>query len=262
MIDTARHHPRRDHRSIALATVVTVLAAAFFAFGSSASAQEQEPRPEAPTAKQLFQRDCAICHGASGQGTARAPALTEVGTAAIDFMVRTGRMPPPNAALDGYEVVRPLEHAEPQYSEHEIEALVEYTATFVEGPEVPEVHLDEALEAEGGELFRLNCASCHQFAGNGGVLIDDEAPTLHPNTPLEVVEAIRIGPGTMPAFPERVLSDEEADAIASYVAALQHTPDPGGIALVHFGPFSEGAIAWLIGIGALLVTAKWIGRRT
>lgn len=253
---------RREPWAIVAAAVVTALAGAFFAFGGAVSAQEREPRGEAATPQQRFQRDCAICHGAQGQGSARGPSLTDVGTAAVDFMVRTGRMPPPNPALDRYDLTVDLPHADPQYTESEIEALVEYTGTFVDGPEVPEVRIDEALQAEGGKLFRLNCASCHQFAGNGGVLIGDEAPTLHPNTPLEVAEAIRIGPGTMPAFPERVLSDEEVDAIASYVHELQHPRDEGGIALVHFGPFSEGAIAWLVGIGSLLAAAKWIGRRT
>lgn len=255
----------RDPWVIALAAVVTALVAAFFAFGGPASAQEREerePRPDTASAQRLFQRDCAICHGTRGQGTARAPDISEAGTAAIDLMVRSGRMPPPNAALEGYRIVEPLDRAEPRYSEGEIEALVEYADTFVDGPEVPDVHVEESAEAEGGKLFRLNCASCHQFAGNGGVLIGDEAPTLQHSSPVEVVEAIRVGPGTMPAFPERVLSAEEADAIASYVYELQHTPDPGGIALVHFGPFSEGAIAWLVGIGALLAAAKWIGRRT
>lgn len=255
---------RRDPWAITVAAVVTALTGAFFAFGGSVSAQErqEQERPEATDARQLFQRDCAVCHGASGQGTTRAPAITEAGTAAVDYMVRTGRMPPPNAARDGYRVVRPLERTDPAYSEEQIQALVEHTATFVDGPEVPEVNLDGSLEGEGGELFRLNCASCHQFAGNGGVLIDDEAPTIRHSTPIEVAEAIRVGPGTMPAFPERLLSDEEVDAIASYVDALQRTPDPGGIALLHFGPFSEGAVAWIVGIGALLATAKWIGRRT
>lgn len=257
----------RDPWAIVVAAVITASVAAFLAFSSpSASAQgteQQEPRGEAASPKQLFQRDCAICHGTSGQGTARGPDLTNVGTAAIDFMVRTGRMPPPNPALDRYELTVDLPHAEPQYDESEIEALVDYTGTFIGGPEVPDVHVDEALEAEGGQLFRLNCASCHQFAGVGGVLIDSgEAPTLHLSSPIEVAEAIRIGPGTMPAFPERVLNEEEVNAIASYVEELRHPRDEGGIALIHYGPFSEGAIAWLIGIGALLVTAKWIGRRT
>lgn len=255
----------RDPWVIALAAVVTALVAAFFAFGGPAAAQEREEpeqRADDVSPQRLFQRDCAICHGTRGQGTVRGPDISESGTAAVDLMVRTGRMPPPNAALDGYQVVGPLDRAEPRYSEEKIEALVEYTGTFVDGPEVPDVHVDEAAEAEGGHLFRLNCASCHQFAGNGGVLIGDEAPTLQHSSPVEVVEAIRVGPGTMPAFPERVLSTEEADAIASYVYELQHTPDPGGIALVHFGPFSEGAIAWFVGIGTLLAAAKWIGRRT
>lgn len=255
---------QRDLWMVGLAAVVTALVAAFYTFSDVASAQERETDPERGivSAERLFQRDCAICHGPRGEGTVRAPDISDAGTAAVALMVRTGRMPPPDVALDGYRVVGPLDRTEPSYTEDQIEALVEHTAAFIDGPEVPDVNVVEALEPEGGELFRLNCASCHQFAGNGGILIEDEAPTIQNNTPLEVAAAIRAGPGTMPAFPEDVLSAEELNAVTSYVVELQNTPDIGGISLLRFGPFTEGAIAWLVGIGALLATAKWIGRRT
>ncbi|MDP8960738.1 MAG: cytochrome c, partial [Actinomycetota bacterium] len=141
--------------------------------------------------------------------------------------------------------------------------LVDYIGTFISGPPVPEVEVDPELMAEGGQLYRLNCAACHQFVGVGGPLIgSDEAPTLHHASPTEVVETIRVGPGTMPEFSEEQLSEEEAQAIASFVALVIQAPrDEGGSAIGHYGPFAEGFVAWM-SMGALLLAALWMGRRT
>ena len=38
------------------------------------------------------------------------------------------------------------------------------------GPTLPSGDLRDGDLAEGGELFRLNCASCHNFVGEGGAL--------------------------------------------------------------------------------------------
>ncbi len=74
--------------------------------------------------RQLYQRDCAYCHGDDGKGTARGVDLT-VGTnggALTDFVLRTGRMPvdaPP-------EQMKP---AEPVYDERQIAAIVAYVTS-------------------------------------------------------------------------------------------------------------------------------------
>ena len=48
--------------------------------------------------KNLFATNCASCHGLNAEGLAQqgAPNLTNVGAAAVDFQVRTGRMPMAN----------------------------------------------------------------------------------------------------------------------------------------------------------------------
>lgn len=243
-----------NSRAVVAWMAVAVLAMASWSVLGTASTAQPEGSDEG---RVLFQRDCAVCHGPEGRGTERGPGLERSGTALVHFMLTTGRMP-----IDHPE--EPIQRRPPAYAEDQIEAIVAHTATLTRGPSVPEVEIDPTLQARGGNLFRLHCAACHQLAGTGGVLVDLEvAPALDQATAQQTVEAIRGGPGTMPAYSEAQIGAEDADAIAAYVTlALRQPADPGGLSLGHFGPWSEGFIAWLVGVGGLLAVAAWIGRRT
>ncbi len=242
-----------------LAVILAVLTVAMLS-GRSGAVEDQplKPRGAVDSPEELFLRDCAYCHGTRGEGTNRGPSLETSGTALVHFMLSTGRMPVADPSR------QTLQRREPYYSEEEIAGLVEYIGQFTTGPEVPEVNAEPALQAEGGELYRLHCAQCHQFLGTGGVLYgSDFAPALHGSSAVEVVEAIRTGPGTMPEYSEEQISPEQADAIAAFVVhEIQQPEDQGGQALGHFGPFSEGAAASLAGLAVLLAVTLWIGRRT
>lgn len=212
----------------------------------------------------LFDRDCASCHGSQGQGTAFAPALDGFGTAGIDFVLRTGRMPPTfdlAELADGGAPDDALVPSEPAYEPAEIAAIVEHTASFVDGPEVPEVPT-VSTDQRSAELYQKNCAACHKWSGVGGALTGGgTAPDLRDSSAVEVVEAMRYGPGTMPVFSEAVLDEGEAAAIAGYVDTLENAPSPGGHPLAFIGPVPEGLVAWAVGIVALLLLVRWIGRR-
>lgn len=261
---------RLDRWSLTTVTLLLLALAALALHGRTpdARAQDQEerreevqreplkPRPEADP-KRIFDRDCATCHGTDGRGGSRGPSLKEVGTASVHLYLTTGYMP----------IRHPdegLRRREPAYTQEEIDTLVEHVGGFITGPPVPDVQVEETKVSKGGQVYRLNCAQCHQFVGTGGILIgSNQAPPLHQTTPVEVVEAIRIGPGTMPKFSEDEISDEDAEAVASFIALeVQQPTDDGGFSLGHFGPFSEGLLSWTVGIGALLVAAAWIGKRT
>ncbi len=249
----------RGMLAVLLAGVLIVTLGPNLAGGQPVEPQDQplEPRPEAESPAELYRRDCAYCHGPQGGGTSQGPSLKEVGTASVDFMLRTGRMPIADPDTR-------LRRRQAKYTDAEIRELVDYVGTFISGPPVPEVEPDPELLSKGGEVYRLNCAACHQFIGTGGPLIGSrEAPTLHFATPIEVVESIRTGPGTMPKFSEEQLSEEDAVAVASFIALeVQKPRDEGGVAIGHYGPFAEGFVAWFAGIGSLLLAALWIGRRT
>jgi quinol---cytochrome-c reductase cytochrome c subunit len=227
----------------------------------AAATQEQTPVGEAQVseAQRTYLADCAICHGSDGRGTNRGPSLTGVGRASVDYYLTTGRMPLPPLA----DVHTAPKRRAPAYRPQLIAALVAYVdeLTGGGGPDIPQLRVRDADVARGGELYRLQCAACHAWAGDGGALLDREAPSLHPATSVQAAEAIRIGPGLMPAFGDAALSDRDMAAVVAYVDYLDDPEDRGGQPLWHLGPMPEGAVAWVVGLGALLLVVRWIGDR-
>ena len=217
------------------------------------------------TGKQLFDTSCVTCHGVNLQGvTDRGPSLIGVGEAAVYFQVSTGRMP----AMRG-EAQAPQKPA--QFDEAQIDALGAYVQANGGGPEVVrDANGGIAQEsligddvARGGDLFRLNCASCHNFTGKGGALSSGKyAPELGQAEPQQIYTAMLTGPQNMPKFSDRQLSPEEKRDIVAYVREAAETPNPGGYGLGGFGPAPEGMAAWIIGIVAIIGVALWIGSRT
>jgi ubiquinol-cytochrome c reductase cytochrome c subunit len=205
-------------------------------------------------ARAVYLRDCATCHGSGGEGSPRGPSIVDAGGSLTDYELTTGRMP--IAEPDD-----PVRRGTPRYAPAEIDALVDHVASFGDGPPVPTVDLPDADVARGGELWRLNCAACHSWSGTGGALLGREAPSVHPSTPVQVAEAVRTGPGSMPSFGEESFSDAEVADLAAYVRELQHPDDRGGNPLLRLGPFPEGAVAWVFGMGALLLFVTWVGER-
>ncbi len=207
----------------------------------------------------LFAEGCSSCHGLNGQGTSDGPNLSAVGAAAVHFQVSSGRMP---MAAPGAQVMR----KKPSYNEEETIALAAYVATFGPGPAIPsEEQINEwqnASVSEGGELFRTNCAQCHNFAGSGGALTNGKyAPSLNLATPQQIYEAMLTGPQSMPIFSDKTLTPESKAAIIRYIQELNKSENPGGMDLGRVGPVTEGLFLWVIGIGVLIIFSIWIGAR-
>jgi len=217
------------------------------------------------TGKQLFDTSCVTCHGVNLQGvTDRGPSLVGVGEAAVYFQVSTGRMP----AMRG-EAQAP--EKPPQFDESQIDALGAYIQANGGGPVVPrtdngQVASESLLSddvARGGDLFRLNCASCHNFTGKGGALSSGKyAPDLSDAEPAQIYTAMLTGPQNMPKFSDRQLSSEEKRDLVAYVRMAAEAPDPGGYGLGGLGPTTEGMAIWIIGIVAIVAAALWIGARS
>lgn len=206
--------------------------------------------------RRLYQTGCVSCHGVDGVGAPAGPPLTDAGAASAHFYLTSGRMP---AAVGAQKQVP---RKPPAYDAEEITALVAYVASLGEGPEIPRIHPDEADLALGGELFRQSCAACHSATGAGGAQsYGRAAPALSESTPVQVAEAMRIGPGQMPAFDSEAFTDEQVDEVVRYVEFLNQVGDPGGFALGRIGPIPEGFVAILIGLGATMAAAFWVGKR-
>jgi len=202
----------------------------------------------------LFETQCSSCHGLDGRGVEdRGPSLESEGAAAADFVLRTGRMPlaAPNLQAKSGPV---------RYSEAEIVALVDHVAMIGSGAEIPEVDTSDADVANGGKLFRLNCAACHVASGAGAPIGGGRiAPNLVDSSPTEIGEAIVVGPGAMPIFGE--FEPEDINDIAAYIETALSEPDTtsarrfGGA-----GPVAEGLAAWLLALLPLVALTRWIGR--
>jgi quinol---cytochrome-c reductase cytochrome c subunit len=226
-------------------------ATAFAAFPARPSA------PSSPThIRTTFERDCAVCHGNTAHGTPRGPTLAGVGAAGLDFWLSTGRMPIPSPSATP-------RRGPPAYSPATIRGLIAYiqSLTGPGGPPIPIVHLAGADLAQGGSLYRVQCAACHSWAGEGGALLQRAAPATHEATPTQIAEAIRTGPGAMPRFGRAALTDHEVNDVARYVRYLDHPNDRGGSPLGRLGPLAEGAAAVFIGLGLLFFAVRWIGTR-
>jgi ubiquinol-cytochrome c reductase cytochrome c subunit len=201
--------------------------------------------------------NCAFCHGPKGEGTFRGPSLVAVGEASIDYYLRSGRMPMT-------EVGPAPPRGEPKLPEDEIAALVAYVGGFGEGPPIPTLLPGYQVDISRGQnLYQLNCAACHNWDGKGGAMVSAQYPVaypLHHIPPVQVAEAVRIGPGTMPVFPPDVLSDAELADIVAYVEQLDDPVDAGGYGLAHWGPATEG-LAATVALALLLVVTVWLGSR-
>jgi ubiquinol-cytochrome c reductase cytochrome c subunit len=209
----------------------------------------------APSGERLYQRDCAYCHGPQGEGTPRGQSIQHIGLAEADYSLTTGRMP---KRTPGEERKR----RPSRYSHAEVAALLDFMTPFIGGgPGIPDVDPGSGDLAHGGEVFRAQCASCHQWAGEGGGLLGRNAPSLAGATPTQLGEAVRAGPVTMPAFGPATISPHDLDSLAAYVRYLRAPEDRGGLGLWHLGPFAEGLIAWAVGMVVLIAGLHWIGER-
>ncbi|MCX5436852.1 c-type cytochrome [Streptomyces sp. NPDC056637] len=257
---------RRRHPLAAVVVLLLALAAtgglyAAFAPASKAQADETAQSLAIDEGKKLYAVGCASCHGTGGQGSSDGPPLTGVGAAAVDFQVGTGRMPAqqPGAQIPKKKVI---------YSQAEIDQLAAYVASLGAGPTVPtknQVSPEGADIANGGELFRTNCAQCHNFTGEGGALTHGKfAPSLEGVSPKHIYEAMQTGPQNMPSFPDTTMPEKDKKDIIAYINAVNgdETESPGGLNLGGLGPVSEGLFAWIFGLGALIAVAVWVAART
>jgi ubiquinol-cytochrome c reductase cytochrome c subunit len=225
---------------------------------ATSSAVPETDDPEA-AAQTLYVQHCSSCHGDDLRGVRdRGPSLQESGAAEAHFYLATGRMPlgDPRAQARRHE---------PFFDTDDIVLLTWYVAQrSTGGTPIPEVDEDAGDLSRGMRTYLVACAACHQAAGAGGALREGtNAPGLGHATPLEIAEAVRVGPGAMPRFGEGSLSDEQLNDVVRYVRYLdEDLPHPGGFELTGIGPVVEGLIAFVVGLGAMLLFARWIGSRT
>ena len=209
--------------------------------------------------KELFLKGCSSCHGLNAEGGSIAPSLIGVGAASVDFQVGTGRMPMADMSQQAMR-------KKPLYTEEQTAALAAYVASLAPGPASltnEEIEWErDGNTAEGGELFRNNCAMCHNFAGQGGALTQGKyAPTIMGVEPKHIYEAMITGPQSMPVFSDKTITVEEKLSIIKWIKAAEAEPNLGGASLGPVGPVTEGLLVWTFGLGLLIGIAVWLASK-
>jgi ubiquinol-cytochrome c reductase cytochrome c subunit len=231
---------------------------AAFAPGMQANADDATPsQADIANGKALFETSCISCHGRNADGvTDHGPSLIGVGSAAVEFQVETGRMP---AKGQGAQI----ERRTPQLTDQEARQIGAYIQSLGGGPTIPTESLAGGDVAKGGELFRVNCSSCHAFGAGGGALSSGKfAPPLHVATDRQIYAAMLTGPQNMPVFGDNQLSFDEKKDIIAYIKTLQTDADQGGWGMGRVGPVPEGLAIFLIGMVALVFTTLWIAGKS
>ena len=254
----------RRHKAAGPALLIFALLAIGTTFNiASATTTTQTTKADRSTlieeGRQIFLKGCSSCHGLNSEGGAIAPSLVGVGAASVDFQVGTGRMPMADMSQQAMR-------KDPLYTPEETAALAAYVASLAPGPEIPtEAQLNyerDGSAAEGGELFRTNCAMCHNFAGQGGALTQGKyAPTLMGVEPKHIYEAMITGPQAMPVFSDKTITPKEKMDIIKWIKAAEAEPNLGGASLGRVGPVTEGLLVWTFGLGILIGVAVWLAMK-
>jgi ubiquinol-cytochrome c reductase cytochrome c subunit len=252
-----RRHPLAV---IALLVMGLLMTGGLYAFinASQAKADTSYSASDVSEGQKLFVANCATCHGMGASGTAAGPSLVGVGAAAVDFQVGTGRMP---MQMNG-----PQAQKKPvQFNEEQTKQLAAYVASLGPGPALPdEAMLDGKGDAtHGGELFRVNCAMCHNAAAAGGALTRGKfAPSLAGVSAQHIYEAMATGPQNMPVFSDANISPEGKRDIITFLQTIESQGSPGGNDLGSLGPVSEGLFVWVAGLGVIIAFTIWLTSRT
>lgn len=259
-LSARRRHPLAGVILILLGLLLTGATYAAAAPSNDTSTQSLTGDPN--NGRKLFLANCSTCHGPDATGTTAGPSLVGVGAAAVDFQVGTGRMP--------MEATAPqAPRKEVRLSAQDVADLSAYAATLGPGPAIPaEEHTAAVLDddetlARGAELFRVNCAMCHNVVGSGGALTRGKfAPPLDGVSGTHIYEAMVTGPQSMPVFNDANLTPEDKQAVISYLKYVEEQPSPGGLSLGSLGPVSEGLFLWVGLLTIIIGSTIWLGAKS
>ena len=152
-----------------------------------------------------------------------------------------------------------------KFSEEDIAKISAYVASLAPGPAIPSEEMVDPTKgdpAKGGELFRVNCAMCHNSSGAGGALTRGKyAPSLMDVAPKDIYMAMETGPQSMPVFNDTNLDSTAKRDIIAFLKSVEEGGNPGGLSLGRLGPVTEGMFAWIFGLGILVGIAVWLGKK-
>jgi ubiquinol-cytochrome c reductase cytochrome c subunit len=250
---------RRVGAGVRMIAALTLVGGVYTVFAPGAAAEDTSTlSAAAQQGKGYYDQSCATCHGNAGQGvTDRGPSLLGVGSAAVEFQVSTGRMPMARQESQA-------ERKKPQFTDDQARDIGAYIQALGGGPTLPpgdDLHSKADL-AKGGELFRVNCSSCHSFTAGGGALSSGKyAPSIEA-TDRQIYAAMLSGPQNMPVFGDNQLTPEQKEDIIAYIQNMKQDQDPGGWGIGRLGPVPEALVIFLVGLVALVLATLWIAGKS
>ncbi|TLP99100.1 c-type cytochrome [Nesterenkonia salmonea] len=257
-----RRHP---FAFVALLLLGLLLTGGLYAAATTVNQAQASNTPDGFSSEQvdegerLFVANCASCHGMNAEGSDAGPSLVGVGAASVEFQVGTGRMP---MQMSGPQA----QQKPPQFNEEQTSQLAAYVASLGAGPGIPDdewLDIDQGDPARGGELFRINCAMCHNAAGAGGALTEGKyAPSLHGVDAVHIYTAMTTGPQNMPVFNDSNIPPEDKRDIIAFLKTYEQQGSPGGFSLGFLGPVSEGLLIWTLGLALLIGSMVWLTSRS
>jgi ubiquinol-cytochrome c reductase cytochrome c subunit len=250
-----RRHPAAGYAAVAAGLVAVGVGYTALTGGFASASAPAGNATQIAKGQSLFVASCATCHGPDAEGTSVAPSLIGAGAAAVDFQMSTGRMP-------AKELGAQNDRKPSDFTPAEIYSIATYIESLGGGPTTPDanqVSTSGANTALGEELYSGNCAACHGFAGGGGALTYGKtAPSLNASTPTQIYEAMLTGPEAMPVFGDGTITPAEKKDIIAYITDTRAEANPGGFSLGRTGTVTEGLLAWLGGLGFLILVALWL----
>ena len=189
----------------------------------------------APDGAALFARNCAACHGSTGNGGIGVPLALPSFQARIsdDYLRQTIRLGRPGRVMPSFSNLKP----------DEVDAIVSYVRAWNKGPAVTySTRPVKGNAVHGKQLFAQYCAACHGANGEGsegtGVTFSRPrdlpimAPALHnPGFLASATDAMikatlmKGREGTpMASFIKRGLKEDDINDIVSYVRSFEKQP--------------------------------------
>lgn len=256
---TGRRHPFATAALVAVGLLVTGLAYTGFTTTAATAQVSLDSQSTIDEGKKLFNANCATCHGLNAEGTPDdGPSLIGVGAASVHFQVGTGRMP---LAFQGPQGMVKTQ----QFTEEQTLQMAAYIASLAPGPGLPDPKYLQADgdAANGGVLFRINCAMCHNVSAAGGALTQGKfAPALGGVPETHIYTAMVTGPQNMPVFSDANLTPQEKADIITYLKYIEQQPAVGGLSLGSIGPVSEGLFIWIFGLGGIIAFTVWLAAKS
>lgn len=228
-----------------IALLVMVIAVPIYALREPErleTSQEELRQEFVADASIMYVENCAVCHGAAGEGIGSMPALNSdvLREADYDFIYKTIERGRYDTVMTGWHVEEGGLYNE--YQIDELVALIRYAdwgavgdLAVAEGkvpPVMPVPVIDEAMLADitalapegsewaaGIQLYANNCTVCHGVNGEGSTLaVPLNDPIVRATDAAELTRIITEGvPGTMMTGWSSVLSPDETGQIVSFL---------------------------------------------